>query len=151
MAENLASLQQQVNLKDAEIERLRQELEMAQRDHVQHDQRPPPDVTHQVSVQPDIAADVRQPSAQPDLMPGIGFQVCTKLDFHTFCQNRFIWGNNQSKMRFKNLKTKITMNAKVDPNTIPNEIAKISFRVRSKLSAVSCSRCSFSSSSSSFC
>ena len=81
MAENLASLQQQVNLKDAEIERLRQELEMAQRDHVQHDQRPPPDVTHQVSVQPDIAADVRQPSAQPDLMPGIGFQVCTKLRF----------------------------------------------------------------------
>ena len=79
MAENLASLQQQVNLKDAEIERLRQELEMAQRDHVQHDQRPPPDVTHQVSVQPDIAADVRQPSAQPDLMPGIGFQVCTKF------------------------------------------------------------------------
>ena len=73
VAENLASLQEQVHLKDVEIERLRNDLEAA-REQVQQDhRRPPPDVTHQ-SLQPDIAA-VRQPSVQPDLMPGIGFQV----------------------------------------------------------------------------
>ena len=86
VAENLASLQQQVRLKDSEIERLNQELETLRQEHqlqldqaqVQQDHRPPPDVTQYQSAQPDIAA-VRQPSVQqPDLMPGIGFQVNKK-------------------------------------------------------------------------
>ena len=87
VAENLASLQQQVRLKDSEIERLNQELETLRQEHqlqldqaqVQQDHRPPPDVTQYQSAQPDIAA-VRQPSVQqPDLMPGIGFQVTKKM------------------------------------------------------------------------
>ena len=91
VAENLASLQEQVHLKDVEIERLRNDLEAA-REQVQQDhRRPPPDVTHQ-SLQPDIAA-VRQPSAQPDLMPGIGFQVSKIILGRIF--------NNTAKLFFK--------------------------------------------------
>ena len=58
---------------------------------VQQDHRPPPDVTQYQSAQPDIAA-VRQPSVQqPDLMPGIGFQVNKKIVYFTKNNNKLLF------------------------------------------------------------
>ena len=57
VAENLQTLQHQVHLKDNEIEQLRNELEQVRQDldQVRNNQvRPPPDITQQPSVQPDI-------------------------------------------------------------------------------------------------
>ena len=59
VAENLQSLQHQVHLKDNEIEQLKSELdqvrlELEEARNNQDQVRPPPDITQQPSVQPDI-------------------------------------------------------------------------------------------------
>ena len=96
VAENLQTLQHQVHLKDNEIEQLRNELEQVRQeleDQARNNQdnqvRPPPDITQQPSVQPDIASSVQ--SVQPDLMPPSASQQVSPFDL---VQNNDGWDND---------------------------------------------------------